>query len=112
MHPPVTVTFLGIAHSESLEADIRARAVKLDACGRGIVSCHVAVGVPHRHHGKGNPFSLQVAVATPGEEIAVKREGQRKELRAVIRDAFNVVRRRLLEHAEKQRHAVEHGSSI
>ena len=95
MQSPMTITFLGIAHSESLERDIRRRGERLDASCRDIVSCHVVVGQPHRHHGKGNPFSLQIAVTAPGEEIAVRREGQRRELRVVIRDAFGVLRRRL-----------------
>jgi ribosome-associated translation inhibitor RaiA len=95
MQSPMTVTFLGIAHSDSLEQDIRRRAAKLDASCRDLVSCHVALALPHRHHGKGNPFSLQIAVTTPGDEIAVRREGTRDELRAVIRQAFGVVRRRL-----------------
>ena len=58
MQFPMTITFVGIARSESLEAEIRKRAAKLDACCRDIVSCHVVVDLPHRHHEKGNSFSL------------------------------------------------------
>ena len=90
----MTLTFVGIAHSEWLEVEIETRAAKLDACGCDIVSCHVVLGPPHRHHGTGNPFSLPIAVTTRGEEIAVAREGLREELRVVIRDAFDVARRR------------------
>jgi ribosome-associated translation inhibitor RaiA len=103
MQLPVTVTFLGIPHSESLEADIRKRAAKLDACCRDIISCHVVVDLPHRHHEKGNPFSLRITVTARGEEIAVRREGLRKELRVVLRDAFDVVRRRLLDGEDRRR---------
>ena len=95
MQASLTLTFLGIAHSDSLEGEIRRRAARLDASCRDLVSCHVALGLPHRHHGRGNPFSLQIAVTTPGGEIAVRREGPREELRAMIRDAFDIVRRRL-----------------
>jgi putative sigma-54 modulation protein len=109
MKLPVTVTFLGICHSEWLEADIRKRAAKLDACCRDIISCHVVVDLPHRRHEKGNPFSLRIAVAARGEEIAVKRGGLRKQLRVVIRDAFDVVWRRLQDDGEKRRPAA--GSS-
>lgn len=101
MSLPMTVTFLGIAHSESLEAEIRKRAASLDACCRDIVSCHVVLDLPHRHHRNGNPFSLRIAVTARGEEIAVTREGLRKDLRVVIRDAFDVVRRRLQDHRDK-----------
>ena len=103
MQQPVTVTFLGIPHSEWLEADIRKRAAKLDSCCRDIISCHVVVDLPHRHHEKGNPFSLRITVTIRGEEIAVKREGLRKELRVVLRDAFDVVRRRLQDDEDRRR---------
>jgi hypothetical protein len=109
MQLPVTVTFLGISHSEWLEADIRKRAAKLDACCRDIISCHVVVDLPHRHHEKGNPFSLRIAVAARGQEILVKRGGLRKQLRVVIRDAFDVAWRRLQDDGEKRRPAA--GSS-
>jgi ribosome-associated translation inhibitor RaiA len=105
MQSPMTVTFLGIAHSDALEADIRKRAGKLDACCRDIVSCHVVVDLPHRHHEKGNTFSLRITATTRGEEIAVKRQGLRNELRVIIRDAFDVVQRRLQKHDEKPRQA-------
>jgi hypothetical protein len=98
MQSPLTVTFLGIAHSDSIEADIRKRVTKLDAACRDIVSCHVVLDLPHRHHEKGNPFSFRIAVTRRGDEVAVKREGTRDELRVVIRDAFAVVQRRLLDH--------------
>ena len=109
MQRPVTVTFLGISHSEWLEADIRKRAAKLEVCCRDIISCHVVVDLPHRHHETGNPFSLRIAVKARGEEIAVEREGLRKQLRVVIRDAFDVVRRRLQADGDKRRPAA--GSS-
>ena len=112
MQLPVTVTFVGISHSEWLEADIRKRAAKLDSCCRDIISCHVVVDLPHRHHERGNPFSLRIAVTAPGEEIAVKREGLREELRVVIRDAFDVVGRRLQNHGDKQRQAVTQGANM
>jgi hypothetical protein len=103
MQLPVTVTFLGIAHSEWLEADIRKRAAKLDSCCRDIISCHVVIDLPHRRHEKGNPFSLRITVTARGEEVAVTREGLRKELRVVLRDAFDVVRRRIQDDEDRRR---------
>ena len=102
MQRPVTVTFLGITHSEWLVADIRRRAARLDACCRDITSCHVVVDLPHRHHEKGNAFSLRISVTARGEEITVKREGLRKQLRVVLRDAFDVVRRRIRDDEDRR----------
>jgi ribosome-associated translation inhibitor RaiA len=110
MQRPVTVTFLGIPHSDWLEADIRNRAAKLDAYCRDIISCHVVVDLPHRHHEKGNHFSLRITVTARGEEIAVKRDGLRKQLRIVLRDAFDVVRRRLQDDEDRRRPSA--GSSL
>jgi ribosome-associated translation inhibitor RaiA len=101
----MTVTFLGITHSQALEDEIRERARKLSTACPDIISCHVAVSQPHRHHTKGNAFSLRVAVTTPGDEISVAREGMRDDLRAMVRDAFEVVRRRLDKHDTRPRHA-------
>jgi ribosome-associated translation inhibitor RaiA len=108
----MTVTFLGIAHSDALEAEIRKRAKKLDACCRDLVSCHVVVDLPHRHHEKGKTFSLRITATTRGEEFAVKREGVRDELRVVIRDAFDVVQRRLQKHDEKPRQAAAQATNL
>ena len=59
MQHSTTLTFVGIAHSEWLEVEIGKRAAKLDACCCDIVSCHVVLGPPHRHHGKGNPSACR-----------------------------------------------------
>ncbi len=111
MQTPMTVTFLGIAHSRSLEDEIRKRAAKLDDCCRDIVSCHVVVGLPHRQHFRGNPFSLRITVSTRGDEMAVTREGMRDDLRVVIRDAFDVMQRRLQQIDDRRRDATAHRAS-
>jgi hypothetical protein len=69
----MSVTFRGSAPSEWIEADGRRRAARLDAYCGDIVSCRVVVDIPHRHHERGNRFSLRIGVTVPGEEIAVNR---------------------------------------
>ena len=129
MKLPISLTFRGIPTSEWIEADIRRRASKLDAYCRDIMSCRVVVDIPHRHHEEGNRFSLRIDVTVPGEEIAVNREsnlhgsaqhlderewakefeveGMRKDLRLVIREAFDVARRRLQDYARRHPRAVK-----
>ena len=129
MKLPITITFRGFPPSEWIEADIRKRAAKLDAYCRDIMSCRVVVDIPHRHHEEGNRFSLRIDVTVPGEEIAVNHEsnlhaskqdlderewvkefeveGMRKDLRLVIREAFDVARRRLQDYARVHRRAVK-----
>jgi hypothetical protein len=115
--------------SEWIEAEILKRAAKLDAYCPDIMSGHVVVDVPHHHHEEGNRFSLRIDLMVPGEEIAVTRasnvhasrqdldehewvkqfdiEGMRKDLRLVIRETFDVARRRLQDHTRKRRLAVK-----
>ena len=129
MKLPMIVTFRGIPPSEWIEADIRRRAAKLDTYCRDIMSCHVVLDLPHRHHEEGNRFSLRIDLTVPGEEIAVTRgsnvhgsrqdldekewvkqfdiEGMRKDLRLVIREAFDVARRQLQDYTRKHRLAVK-----
>ena len=129
MRLPLGVTFRGIPPSEWIEADIRKRAAKLDVYCRDIMSCRVVVDIPHWHHQEGNRLSLRIDVTVPGGEIAVNREsnlhasrqdlderewakqfeveGMRKDLRLVIREAFDAARRQLQDYARRQRRAVK-----
>jgi len=129
MRRPIRVTFHGMPPSEWIEAEILKRAAKLDAYCPDIMSGHVVVDVPHHHHEEGNRFSLRIDLMVPGEEIAVTRasnvhasrqdldehewvkqfdiEGMRKDLRLVIRETFDVARRRLQDHTRKRRLAVK-----
>ena len=125
MKLPMTVTFRGMNSDEWIETEIRTRAAKLDTYCRDIMSCHVVVEVPHQHHQEGNRFSVRIDLRVPDEEIAVthgsnlhaatkdlhtrewaKRfdvEGMRKDIPLVIKEAFDVARRRLQDHARRHR---------
>ena len=129
MQVPLIVTFDGLSQSDWIEADIRKRVAKLETYCPDIMSCHVVVAVPHRHHETGNRFSLRIDLTVPGDEIAVNRasnlhgsrkdlaeqewvkqfdvEGMRTDLKLVIREAFDIARRRLQDYARKRRLAVK-----
>ena len=125
MKLPVEITFHRIASSEWVEKEIRARAAKLDTLYRDIVGCRVTVDRPHGRHEAGNRFRLRIDLTVKGGEIAVTREatlhatqkalgdeqntkrfeveGMRKDLKLVIRQAFDVARRQLQDYARRQR---------
>ena len=125
MRLPLSIIFRGISPQHWMRADIRKRAEKLDRYYRDIMSCRVTVEIPHWHHEKGNQFRLRIDVTVPGGEIVVNHEsslhaslqdlgqgeeakaleveGMRKELRLAIREAFDVARRQLQDHARRQR---------
>jgi hypothetical protein len=87
------------------------------------------VSIPHQHHDAGNRFSLRLEILVPDEEIVVSRDaslhaaiqdlaenewvktfdidGMRKDLRVVIRDAFDAARRQLQDYARRHRMAVK-----
>jgi cold shock CspA family protein len=111
--------------SASVEEWIRAEVEKLDGFYSRVMTCHVTVEMPHRHHRNGSPYHIQIDLTVPGEEIVVKREpsfrrraielGQttvkkhlepkksHKELRLAINDAFRAVGRRLQDYVRRQR---------
>ena len=103
MRQPITITFPGMKPDPVLEAEIRKRAGKLDALCPGIISCHVVADIPHRHRQPGNHFRVRIDVKVRREEIAVARDGPQKDLRLVLRRAFDVARRRLQDHTRQRR---------
>lgn len=125
MKLPVEIKFRHMRPSEWIDADLRKRAGKLCTYCRRIHSCHVVVEIPHRHHETGNRFHVSLDLVVPGEEIAVTRsanlhastrqlsarawakayevEGMQKDIRVVIRDTFDVARRRLQEYERRRR---------
>jgi Sigma 54 modulation protein / S30EA ribosomal protein len=103
MRQPMTITFPGMKPDPLIETEIRKRAGKLDALCPGIISCHVVADIPHRHHQRGNNFRVRIDIKVRREEIAVARDGPQKDLRLVLRRAFDVARRRLQDHARQRR---------
>ena len=112
----VEVTFRNMKTSEWLEHDIRGRAAKLETYCPDIVTCRVMVGKPHRHHENGNRFDVHIDIAVPGEDIAVTHsphfrktveDGARKDIRAVVRDAFASAKRQLQDYVRRRRHDVK-----
>jgi cold shock CspA family protein len=118
-----------MAPSDEVEAEIQTRAAKLEKYSRDIESCRVTVDMPHRHHEEGNRFSVRIDMKMPAEELAVSRssnlhaagkalgeqevakqsdiEGMRKHRELVIKEAFDVARRRLQDYARRRRHQVK-----
>jgi uncharacterized protein YacL (UPF0231 family) len=129
MKADMTVTFRGLAPRKWIEEEIRKHAAKLDKYFRHIESCRAVVSVPHQHHQEGNRFSVRLEILVPDEEIVVSREsnlhasvqdlaesewvkafdveGMRKDLKLVIREAFDAARRQLQDYARRNRMAVK-----
>ena len=55
------ITFRNMKHSTEVEDWIHAEAEKLETFYHRIIGCRVAIEVPHRHHKKGEPITVQSA---------------------------------------------------
>ncbi len=122
MTMPVHVTFRDLAQNDVLEALIRERAETLPHTYNRLLHCRVLVEVPHRHHRAGNRYRVRIELSVPGDTIvvshypsldpAVRQTGatptKAAELDAgdrdaaiVLREAFDIARRRLQDFAER-----------
>jgi cold shock CspA family protein len=132
---PLDITFRDMPPSDAVEAAIREKAAKLEDFYSGIISCRVIVEEPHRHHHRGRLFHVRIDLTLPGAEIVVKHEPKRVEVKTpgvegtpegvpsetnepskyaahediyvAIRDAFDAARRRLQDHARRERGATK-----
>ena len=111
MQIPLEVTFHNMDRSDSVEANVRERAAKLERYFDRIIGCRVVVEAPHRHNRKGKVFEVRIDISVPGKEIVVNRSGANnhahEDVYVAVRDAFNAAGRRLEDHARKIRGEVK-----
>ena len=112
----VEVTFKNMHTASWLEQDIRERAARLETYCPDIVTCRVMIDKPHHHKPAGRRFSVHIDIAVPGEEIAVSHsphfrkqseDGLRKDILAVVRNAFASARRQLQDYVRRRRNDVK-----
>ena len=106
MQTPVRITIRDFPHSEALETHIRDKVKKLDEFFDHIMSCHVVVDMPHKHHHQGKQFNVRVDIGVPGNEIVVNRD-HHEDVYVALRDAFDAAKRLLEDHARKIRGEVK-----
>lgn len=112
MQTPLQITFRGMAPSEALEADIRERAGKLERLYSRISGMKVVIEQVERRHLQGNHFQVHVDLVVPGRELVASRDattdGRHEDAFVAVGDAFSAVRRRLQDHARRQRGEEKH----
>lgn len=111
MQVPLEVTFRNMEPSDSLERKVRQRVDKLHRYFDRIVSCHVAIEVPHRSPAHALTYHVRIEVRVPEKVLVVSRDpGDRKDhfdAHLVVRDAFDAMERQLEEHSRKVRGEVK-----
>ena len=108
---PVQITFRDMHPSEAIEAGVRGRVEQLERVFDRMTSCHVTIEKPHRHQHQGRLFHVHIDVILPGGEVVVGRDASEHHANVdphvAVRDAFDVLRRRLEDHVRRQRGAVK-----
>jgi cold shock CspA family protein len=124
-----SVTFRDIDSPSTLEEEIAERIDKLETYCGSITACRVLVKLAERHHERGNRYHVRIELTVPGETIVVahdagpggpaqdadlsnptkedERDRERRHARVAIREAFDVVRRRLQDFTRRQRGSVK-----
>jgi ribosome-associated translation inhibitor RaiA len=106
MRTPLQISFHQMAPSPDLDAEVRRWVDELESIFDRIVSCHVVVEAPHRHH-QGGLYAIRVELQVPGAHIVAGRSpaehAAHTDIHVAIKDAFRAVRRQLEEHIRRAR---------
>lgn len=107
MEQPLQIAFHNTPPSRAVEDKIRELVAVLESTYDRIISCHVVVDVPHRHHKEGNQFQVRLNLHLPGGEVVVRCDPSdqlaRGDLNAILLDAFEDTRRQLEDHVRRLR---------
>jgi cold shock CspA family protein len=108
MQVPVQVSFQNMPLSDDIEAAVWKHAEALERYCTRITSCRVVIDSPHRHHRKGQLYSVRIDLTVPpGGEIVVNREHRldhaHEDVNVALRNAFHAARRQLEDHVRRFR---------
>ncbi len=112
MQSPLQITIRDISSSDALEAHIRDKVEKLESYFDRLVSCHVVVEMPHKHHQQGKEFNVRINIGVPGSDIVVNRD-HHEDPYVALRDAFDAAKRQLEDYARRMQlktktHVIDH----
>lgn len=107
MQTPLRITFRHMQTSPAVEARVREHVDRLERFHDRITGCHVVLEAPPAHRNKGAPFDVKIELTVPGGEIAIRSERAEHEAHTdvyvAMRDAFDIARRLLQDHARGHR---------
>ncbi|HIK53904.1 MAG TPA: HPF/RaiA family ribosome-associated protein [Synechococcales cyanobacterium M55_K2018_004] len=110
MKLPPQITFRNLPASKAVEAKILDHVARLDEFYGRIMSCRVAIELPHRHH-QGNLYHIRIDLTVPGTELVVNRDPPQhqahEDIYVAIRDAFDAAERELKRYAQRRRGEVK-----
>jgi ribosomal subunit interface protein len=103
---PLQITFHQMDSSPAVRERIEERTEKLEHLYDRIVDCRVVIEAPHRHHQKGNLFSVAVEVNIPGNKLTSHRSPgkhhEHEDIYIAVRDAFDAIERQVHDFLRKR----------
>lgn len=102
MQVPLEIAARNVALSPGDERAISDRVKKLEGIHARLMSCRVAVELPHRHRRTGASYSVRIDFTVPGGELVIDRKTGDTLLSAIQR-AFDAAERKLRRHVQRQR---------
>jgi ribosome-associated translation inhibitor RaiA len=115
MDRPLEVVFRNMKPSAELEADVRARAARLERMEKYIIGCRVTVELENHTHKTGYIPQVHIEIEVSGKSITVNHKHKHGgDALAAVREAFGAAAKQLQEYtARKTQHLNHHqpGSS-
>lgn len=105
------ITFIHLAATPSLEADVRHGLAELDRICDRITGCRAVITAPEGAHRHGRRFDARVEVDLPGRLIVAS--AARENAHLAVRDAFHSARRQLEDHLRRREDQhLRHATSV
>jgi hypothetical protein len=115
MSAPLQIAYHNVEGTEDLEALIGQKLGWLTQGHARLIGCRVVIDGPVPGGRLSNPYRVRLELAVPGDTLVVERvQPRRREARdlgTLVRDAFDVARRRLEDHAHRHRRGLSPRSS-
>jgi ribosome-associated translation inhibitor RaiA len=104
MNTALQITFRHMDTSPALESEARDALARLETHCDRIISCHVVVEAPHKHHRRGRRFHVRIELTVPGRDIVIAHahedRASHEDAHVALRDAFHAALRALDAHHE------------
>src|ERR1700691_1028488 len=109
MEGPLEVVFRNMKPSAELEADVRARAARLDLLNKHIIGCRVTVELENHTHKTGCLPKVHIEVEVPGKSITVNHKHEHGgDTLSSIRGAFDAAAKQLQEYTARKTLHLKH----
>ena len=112
MQIPLTITFRNMQKSEEIETLIHEKVLELEQICSSIIRCRVCIEKVREFQKSGNPYRIRIELKAPQDiDIVVQRKPSGltiyDPLSTGIRNAFLIVRRKVIESFERKREIIK-----